>query len=90
MNGFKWTDVNVNDHTSMPSRILPVLEVKGKQISGLRDSLAYLSEELLGRPLSFEDKETINLIEIKLNSELVQALPECFDVDGGYVCRTFV
>lgn len=69
--------------------MLPMIEVNGKQISGLQDIISYLSGELLGRPLTFIEKETVNLIEIKLNSKLVTTLPltACY-LDGRYVCGT--
>ena len=71
MNGLKWADVNTNDNTSVPSKILPVIEADGKQVSGLENALAYVSEEVLAKPLTFEEKQMINLIDLKLNSSLV-------------------
>lgn len=71
VNGLKWADVNTNDNTSVPSKILPVIEADGKQVSGLENALAYVSEEVLAKPLTFEEKQMINLIDLKLNSSLV-------------------
>jgi hypothetical protein len=66
--------VNVSDYTFVSSNVLPAIEFVDSHYSGLESCLEFISEYLLSRKLTFMEKETINLIDLKLNTKLVSIL----------------
>jgi hypothetical protein len=72
VNGLKWVDVNVSDYTFVSTKVLPTIEFGGTSYSGLESCLEFISEQILSHKLSFIEKETINLIDLKLNTKLVR------------------